>query len=496
MKNLRTFKNLVDSNQINEEVSKQTLYHYTTLSNLYLILKSNKMIARSIADRSASKWRKISSKSISFCRKYLSMDQLYGIQDGVSEPIRIIIHFDYEKLKENYKIVPWSDERTKDFSGENVRKFGGNLPTSQFEERITSDIINVKKYITRIEIIYNEIIMSSRDWDYSLKNDSINLSSGKDDSQSNLPWNEFISSDFFKKSMYSVLSLDKNLKRNYHEIIKNIIKHTGQMRTGNSILGSGLLISLWNWWLFQKTKSLASGITFDFQNKRVANNKLNMIKLNSSEIELMKSISSISDLLLKNFKELFDEQVNQIHHQEEYEKKYNKGKEKEETEKQKKELQKQKDIDNQKKWKEEFDRRRRIEFEELDKKEREKRRKIEFKLNNLLEDDKSYIEIRKWWETNIGKLLIAKSDVFGFFNFLETSVYEIEYKTGSKDEQIKTIVQNNSEGIYRLLINCQEFRQIEETVSKCKELINDISKSLDSVKISRLSKIKKFFQFK
>jgi hypothetical protein len=42
MKYLNTYEYF----QINEEVSIQPLYHYTTLSNLYLILKTNKLIAR------------------------------------------------------------------------------------------------------------------------------------------------------------------------------------------------------------------------------------------------------------------------------------------------------------------------------------------------------------------------------------------------------------------------------------------------------------------
>ena len=146
--------------KINEEVSKQTLYHYTTLSNLYLILKSDKMIARHVGDSSSDKWRKVSRKSISFCRKYLTMDQLRGIQDGVNEPIRIIIHFDSDKLKEKYKIVPWSDERTKS----NV------INNSQFEERCVSDIEDVKKYIIRIQVIFDDIIGGVRFNENNIKN--------------------------------------------------------------------------------------------------------------------------------------------------------------------------------------------------------------------------------------------------------------------------------------------------------------------------------------
>ena len=462
--------------KINEEVSKQTLYHYTTLSNLYLILKSDKMIARHVGDSSSDKWRKVSRKSISFCRKYLTMDQLRGIQDGVNEPIRIIIHFDSDKLKEKYKIVPWSDERTKS----NV------INNSQFEERCVSDIEDVKKYIIRIQVIFDDIIGGVRFNENNIKNDGIELSSGKGNSRDNLPWDEFINSEFFKKSLYSLLSLDKDLKRNFSEIFNSINTNTGKSRSGNVILGSILLICLWNWWFFNKIRKLAEGITFDFKDRKIESNKLKGIKLSSSSQDLIKSLTDYKDTLLKDFNSKYDEQIEQISRSEEFDKKSQKRTEKENISKEEKAKQEIRDKENLKKWKEQGDIKKQRERENQDKKYRETRNRLEYKLNSELSKDESYLGIVKWVESNMrGSKVYDESNVREFFNYLQYSTYEI------KDSNVSSVVEDNSREISKLIDNCEP-KEVDETISKCKELMSEIKKLLDGVKTSTLSKIKKF----
>jgi hypothetical protein len=135
-------KKFNEYNNINESVSETIIYHYTTLSSLYSILKSDTMLARRAGDSSSYKWSKISDKSISFTRQPLSSSQLYGISEGLSESVSVILEFDYLKLKNNYKLVPWNDGRVK--SGESNPEM-----KSQFEERVTNDIKNVKNYIKK-----------------------------------------------------------------------------------------------------------------------------------------------------------------------------------------------------------------------------------------------------------------------------------------------------------------------------------------------------------
>jgi hypothetical protein len=475
MKNLDNFTSYCG--KINEEVSNQTLYHYTTLSNLYLILKSDKMIARFVGDSSSDKWRKVSRKSISFCRKYLTMDQLRGIQDGVNDPIRIIIHFDSDKLKEKYKIVPWSDERSK----------SNEINNSQFEERCVSDIEDVKKYIIRIQVIFDEIITGFRFNETNIKNDGIRLSSGKDDSIGNLPWEEFINSEFFKKSFYSLLSLDKDLKRNFNEIINNISTYSGKGRSGNTILESSLLICLWNWWFFNKTRKLAQGITFDFQDKKIKNNKFGNIKLSSPSKDLIQSLTGIKDALLKDLKVKYDEQNTQISRSDESDKKYQKNTEKEKKEKEEKSKQEVRDKENLNKWRKEADIKKEREREIHDKKYKETKNRLESKLNSELSKDESYLGIVKWVESNIrGSKVYDESKVSEFFNYLRYSSYEI------KDSNVSSVVVDNSEQISKLINNCRDFNEVDKIVLKCKELMTQIKKSLDGVKKSTLSKIKKF----
>ena len=474
MEYLDNFKNYCG--KLNEEVSNQTLYHYTTLSNLYLILKSDKMIARFVGDSSSTQWRKVSNKSISFCRKYLTMDQLRGIQDGVDEPIRIIIHFDSDKLKEKYKIVPWSDERSK----------SNKINNSQFEERCVSDIVNVKKYITRIQVIFDEIITGFRFNETNIKNDHIGLSSGKDNSRDNLPWDEFINSEFFKKSLYSLLSLDKDLKRNFREIINNINTNTGKSRSGNAILGSSLLICLWNWWFFNKIRNISKGITFDFQDNRLKNNKFN-IKLSSSSKDLMESLTGIKDALLKDFNSKYDEQIEQISRSEEFDKKSQKRTEKENISKEEKAKQEIKDKENLKKWKEQDDIKKQREREIQDKKYKETKNRLQSKLNSELVKDGTYLEIVKWVESNMrGSKVYDESNVRDFFTYLIYSAYEI------KDSNVSSVVEDNSREISKLIDNCKP-KEVDETISKCKELMSEIKKLLDGVKKSTFSKIKKLF---
>ena len=466
--------------KINEEVSKQPLYHYTTLSNLYSILKSDKMIARSVGDSTFREWRNISDKSISFCRKYLTIDQLIGIQDGADEPIRIIIHFDYEKLNQRYKFVPWSDSRSK----------SPKINNSQFEERCTSDIEDVKKYIIRIEVIYDDIITGISFNESGLKNDDIGLSSGKDNSRDNLPWEEFVSSEFFKKSLYSLLSLDKELKRNFSEIFNSINTNTGKSKSGylggNVILGSILLICLWNWWVFNKIRKLASGIKFDFPppGEKVRNNRLNGIKLSSSSQDLIKSLISDKDRLLGNFSSLYEEQINQISRSEDFSKKYEKDRLKEKSEKEEKAQQEIRDKVNLKKWREQADIKKRREIEDLNKKEREARKRLGSKLNSELVKDESYLGIVRWVKSNMDSSIFDESNVSDFFSYLIISGYRI------KDSNVSSVVEDNSAEIYKLINNCKNF---DETIEKCKELMMSIKKSLDTFKPSTFNKIKKFF---
>ena len=462
--------------KINEEVSKQPLYHYTTLSNLYSILKSDKMIARFVGDSSSPQWRKVSNKSISFCRKYLTMDQLRGIQDGADEPIRIIIHFDSDKLKEKYKIVPWSDERSK----------SNKINNSQFEERCVSDIVNVKKYITRIQVIFDEIITGFRFNETNIKNDHIGLSSGKGNSRDNLPWDEFINSEFFKKSLYSLLSLDKDLKRNFSEIFNSINTNTGKSRSGNVILGSSLLICLWNWWFFNKIRNISKGITFDFQDNRLKNNKFN-IKLSSSSQDLIKSLTDYKDTLLKDFNSTYDEQIEQISRSEEFDKKSQKRTEKENISKEEKAQQEIRDKVNLKKWREQADIKKRREIEDLNKKDREARKRLKSKLNSELVKDESYLGIVRWVKSNMrGSKVYDESNVSDFFRYLQYSTYEI------KDSNVSSVVEDNSAEIYKLIDNCEP-KEVDETIEKCKELMMSIKKSLDTFKPSTFNKIKKFF---
>ena len=149
MNHIKIFEQDLWDDVFNESVSDTILYHYTSLSRLYSILKSNIMIARRVSDSSSDKWRKIANKSISFTRQPLNDSQLYGISEGLSESISVILEFDYLKLKNNYKIVPWNDDRSK------TADFTAPEKKSQFEERITSDIKNVKNYIRKITIFTN-----------------------------------------------------------------------------------------------------------------------------------------------------------------------------------------------------------------------------------------------------------------------------------------------------------------------------------------------------
>ncbi len=475
--NLMKYLDKYESFKINEEVSKQPLYHYTTLSNLYSILKSDKMIARSVGDSTRGKWRKISDKSISFCRQYLTIDQLTGIQDGADEPIRIIIHFDYEKLNQRYKFVPWSDSRSK----------SPKINNSQFEERCISDIEDVKKYIIRIEVIYDDIIAGISFNESGLKSDGVELSSGKNNSRDSLPWEEFVSSEFFKKSLYSLLSLDKELKRNFSEIFNSINTKTGKSaRSGNVILGSILLICLWNWWVFNKIRKLASGIKFDFPppGEKVRNNRLNGIKLSSSSQDLIKSLISDKDRLLGNFSSVYEEQINKISREEDFSKKYEKDRLKEKSEKEEKAQQEIRDKLNLKKWREQADIKKRREIEDLNKKEREARKRLEFKLNSELVKDESYLGIVRWVKSNMDSTIFDESNVSDFFRYLIVSGYRI------KDSNVSSVVEDNSNEIYKLINNCNNF---DETIEKCKELMMSIKKSLDTFKPSTFNKIKKFF---
>jgi len=474
MKYLNGFIDYFD--KVNEEVSKQTLYHYTTLSNLYLILKSDKMIARYVGDSSSGEWSKVADKSISFCRQYLTRDQLSGIQDGVEEPIRIIIHFDSDRLKEKYKIVPWSDARSK----------SDTVNNSQFEERCTSDINNVKKYITRIQVIFDEVILGLKYNETTLKNDGIKLSSGKKTTQ-RLPWEEFVNSEFFKKSLYNILSLDKDLKRNFSKVFNSIKNFTGSSMAGNAILGSNLLICLWNWWFFHKIRELAGGITFDIQDKTTKHNKLPGIKLSSSPQDLMESLIGVKDRLLKNFSEKYDEQIKQISRAEEVEKRNLKNTEKENRTKEEKAKQELIDKENLKKWKEQSDIKKERERELEDKKYRETKRRLEYKLNSELTKDGTYSSIVNWVESNMkGSKVYDKSNITDFFTYLGFSAYEIE------DSKVKSIVEENSKEISRLIDSCKP-QDIDETISKCKELMSEIKTLLGGVKTSTLSRIKKFF---
>jgi len=474
MKYLDGFSDYFD--KVNEEVSKQTLYHYTTLSNLYLILKSDRMIARYVGDSSSGEWSKVADKSISFCRQYLTRDQLAGIQDGVEEPIRIIIHFDSDKLKEKYKIVPWSDARSK----------SDTVNNSQFEERCTSDIVNVKKYITRIQVIFDEVILGVRYNEVTMKNDGIKLSSGKKTTQS-LPWGDFVNSEFFEKSLYSLVSLDKDLKRNFSKIFSSIKKFTGSSRAGNAILGSQLLICLWNWWFFHKIKELASGITFDIQDKTTKHNKLPGIKLSSSQQDLLDSLANYKVKLLKDLGEKYDEQTKQISRAEEVEKGNQKNTEKENRSKEEKTKQEVIDKENQKKWKEQGDIKRERERELEDKKYRETKRRVETKLNSELTKEPTYSSIVNWVETNMkGSKVYDKSNINDFFTYLGYSAYEI------KDSKVSSVVGENSKEISKLIDNCKP-QDVNETISKCKELMSEIKTLLGGVKTSTFSKIKKFF---
>lgn len=473
MRHINTFENF---DKINEEISNPILYHYTTLSNFYLILKSNKMIARHVGDSSSGEWRKISNKSISFCRTKLSLNQLYGIQDGVEEPIRILIYFDANKLKERYKLVPWSDSRSK----------SNEVNNSQFEERITSDITDVKKYITRVEIIYNQIISGVGGSVSSIKNDGIRLGGGKDDSFNDLPYDEFIKSEFLKKSLYSILSLDNKLKREYREIYNSIIKNTGRMARGNVILGSKLLICLWNWWLFNKLKSLCKGITFDYKNTDVKNYKIGNVKLNISYNDLIKSLTEIKDSLLKDFNKHYEDQINQITGREEYEKRHQKNIEKEEKEKEKKSIQEIRDKENRKKWEEERQIKLKKEYETKSEKEKEIFRKINLKINSELSKDKSYLSIIKWLDNSNFTILTNKSNAIQLLQELNYSLYKI------KDTNLSSSIIEKLEEINKLIGNCREFNKINETIVKCKELMNQVNKSLYQVKTSTFSKIKKF----
>ena len=85
-----------------------------------------------------------------------------------------------------------------------------------------------------------------------------------------------------------------------------------------------------------------------------------------------------------------------------------------------------------------------------------------------------------------GSKLYDESNISEFFNYLSYSAYEIE------DNKVKSIVEENSKEICKLINNCEP-QKVDETISKCKELMSEIKTSLDTIKPSTFSKIKKFF---
>jgi hypothetical protein len=258
---------------LNEEVSSTQIFHYTTLSNLYLILKSNTMFARYVGDRSSDLWRKVSNKSISFSRRELNSSQLFGISDGQSEPLSVKISFDYDKLKKNYKIVPWSDARPKQ-----------NTSDFQFEERCTTDIEDIRNYIKNITI-----------YDYTPA-ENIKYG-GKGDISGELPLKEFLVSDFLKINLYNILTYtDKESFRNEQNIISDIQKSYLSLSFG--FMNSKIMSYLWSNYIFKEIKKNANGIRLD-------------IKKTGSDLYFTDDIKVLSKKLMKqeyiiDFKNCFE----------------------------------------------------------------------------------------------------------------------------------------------------------------------------------------------
>lgn len=136
--------------------SKQVgiLYHYTTISNLYKILKTNTL-------KSSEYWDEF---NVICCTR----NKYFHFDAGYTVPTQTRLVLNGDKLSNIHKIIPYSQDTSVSF--EDYEEFGNNWKGDpkkhekgllEFEERIIGTVENIDKYI--IEVNINEFLFTKND---------------------------------------------------------------------------------------------------------------------------------------------------------------------------------------------------------------------------------------------------------------------------------------------------------------------------------------------
>lgn len=130
---------------INEAKQVGILYHWTSFASLYMIIRDNyiKSANRSVRD-DAKTINRADEIGVSFTR-----DKHFHGWKNRFYPMEACIVIDGDKLSNNYKLFPYND--FFDGKGKPEKK-----EADEMETRSNRDIENIKNYIIRVELYYND----------------------------------------------------------------------------------------------------------------------------------------------------------------------------------------------------------------------------------------------------------------------------------------------------------------------------------------------------
>jgi len=127
-----------------EESAYAPLYHGTTVPRLYNILDEGKL---NTGFRSTSHWPTKGGSQVSLTRNFEFAKHWPIAVDNTSN--WSVMEFDRQKLRNNYKIVPFNffDDKTR-YSHSERNQYG--IDMNQYEEVVTRPIQNPLKYVDKI----------------------------------------------------------------------------------------------------------------------------------------------------------------------------------------------------------------------------------------------------------------------------------------------------------------------------------------------------------
>ena len=119
---------MIKLSRMNESKNLGILYHFTPIKNLLKIINSNKLIANDCDDLVTG----------------VSLTRNKNLNRGGCTWVRLSL--DGTKLSNNHKIIPVNDQ------AEWEEQFHTDYDQRESEERVLSDIDNVKKYLISVDI--------------------------------------------------------------------------------------------------------------------------------------------------------------------------------------------------------------------------------------------------------------------------------------------------------------------------------------------------------